>query len=298
MDLVDELRAFVATAQAGSFTGAGEQLGLSNRLMSKYVAELETRLGVRLFQRTTRRVGLTAAGEDLLARAPALLDELDDLIAGMTEGTRGFSGTIRVTAPVTFGEIYFVGMLDRFARDHPDLTIDMRLSDRHLDLAAEGIDVAFRIGRNDMLSLKERKLGTLRMMVVASPAYIGQHGAPQTPGDLITHRCIMDTNRRGSRDWVFQRDGITTTIPMESSFHVNSARAVAQLAAEGRGIAYLPRFALGQMLQDGQLTQVLADYTSEAGNLNAVYLEGRTLPRKVRALIDFAARDLGHVGIL
>ncbi|RYI11423.1 MAG: LysR family transcriptional regulator, partial [Acetobacteraceae bacterium] len=135
MDLIDELRAFVATGQTGSFTVAAEQLGVSNRLTSKYVAGLEERLGVRLLQRTTRKVGLTPAGEDLLARAPALLDDLDDLIGEVSEGSRGFAGVIRISASVTFGETYVTGMIDRFSQRNPALSFDLRLSDRHVDLA-------------------------------------------------------------------------------------------------------------------------------------------------------------------
>ena len=121
MDLVDELRAFVATAQTGSFTAAADQLGVSNRLTSKYVAELEERLGVRLLQRTTRKVGLTPGGETLLAQAPALLDDLEDLLAEVAEESRGLSGTIRISAPVTLGEVYVSDMLGRFARANPGL---------------------------------------------------------------------------------------------------------------------------------------------------------------------------------
>ena len=168
MDLIDELKAFVATAQTGSFTAAAEQLGVSNRLTSKYVAELEGRLGVRLLQRTTRKVGLTPAGEDLLARAPALLDDLDDLIGEVSEGSRGFSGVIRISASVTFGEIYVADMLDRFGRQNPGLRFDLRLDDRHVDLAAEGIDVAFRLGRIDTRSLKARKIGSFRTIFIFS----------------------------------------------------------------------------------------------------------------------------------
>ncbi|GLO80031.1 hypothetical protein MACH23_34520 [Sulfitobacter pontiacus] len=151
MDIVDELKAFVATARTGSFTAGAEQLGVSNRLTSKYVAELEARLGARLLQRTTRKVGLTPAGEDLLARAPAVLDELDALLGAVSEGSRGLSGIIRVSAPVTFGEVYVAGMLARFAEAHPDLTFDLRLDDRYVDLAADGIDLAFRMGVSETL---------------------------------------------------------------------------------------------------------------------------------------------------
>ena len=298
MDIVDELRAFVATAQAGSFTGAADQLGVSNRLTSKYVAELETRLGVRLFQRTTRKVGLTPAGEDLLTRAPALLDDLDNLLSEVSEGSRGFSGVVRISAPVTFGETYVCGMLGRFARHNPDLTLDLRLSDRYVDLATDGIDLAFRLGHSDMLSLKTRKLGAFRSMIVASPGYIADHGAPATPADLANHSCIVDSNRRQPRRWTFLGQGAEIAVTVTGRFHVNSARAAVELAAGGHGIAYAPRFALCEALASGALVPVLEGYEGESGALSAVYLEGRALPRKVRALIDFAAQDITSADVL
>lgn len=292
MDLIDELKAFVATAQTGSFTAAAGQLGVSNRLTSKYVAELESRLGVRLLQRTTRRVGLTPAGEDLLARAPALLDDLDDLIGDVSEGSRGFAGVIRISASVTFGEIWVAGMLERFGRQNPALSFDLRLNDRHVDLAAEGIDVAFRLGRTDTQSLKARKLGSFRSILVASPDYLARRGAPQTPADLAAHDCILDTNRRTPRRWVFGPEGEATAVAVRGRFQVNSARAAVELAAKGQGLAYAPRFALSEALATGQVVPVLPDHPGEASPLSAVYLEGRVLPRKVRALIDFAAEDI------
>ncbi|WP_068302114.1 LysR family transcriptional regulator [Pararhodobacter sp. CCB-MM2] len=298
MDIVDELKAFVATAQTGSFTGAADQLGVSNRLTSKYVAELEARLGVRLFQRTTRRVGLTPAGEDLLARAPALLDELDALLAEVSEGSRGFSGVIRVSAPVTFGEIYVSGMLGRFAAANPELTIDLRLSDRYADLAGEGIDLAIRIGQSDMLSLKTRKLGAFRSLVVASPAYLEAQSRPETLDDLAKARCIVDTNRRMPRRWTFRAGAEEKVVTIQGQFQVNSARAAVQLAAAGFGIAYVPRFALGDTINAGTLVPLLPEYEGETGPISAIYLEGRVLPRKVRALMDFAQKDLAMADIL
>lgn len=298
MDITDELKAFVATAQTGSFTAAADQLGVSNRLTSKYVAELEARLGVRLLQRTTRKVGLTPAGEDLLSRAPALLDDLDALLAEVSEGSRGFSGVIRISAPVTFGELYVVGMLRRFAEANPGLTFDLRLSDSYADLAREGIDLAFRIGRSEMLSLKERRLGELRSRMVASPGYLAAHGRPERPEDLARHACIVDTNRRAPRRWVFAKDGAEVTASIQGKFLVNSARAAAELAAAGLGIAYAPRFAVCDGLADGTLVDVMSAYTGDTIAVNAVYLEGRALPRKVRALIDFAVTDIRTADVL
>lgn len=298
MDIIDELKAFVATAKTGSFTAAADQLGVSNRLTSKYVAELESRLGVRLLQRTTRKVGLTPAGEDLLARAPALLDDLDELLAGVSEGSQGFSGVIRISAPVTFGEIYVARMLGRFTTQNPDLSIDLRLSDSFVDLATDGIDVAFRIGTSDMLSLKSRKLGEIRSVAVASPAYIARNGVPERPESLTAHACILDTNRRLPRRWTFRHDGAEINAEVQGPFMVNSAKAAVELAADGHGICFAPRFAAQQALQSGRLVAVLEDFTGVAVPVSAVYLEGRTLPRKVRALIDFAATDLRASGVL
>lgn len=298
MDLVDKLKAFVATAQTGSFTSAADQLGVSNRLTSKYVADLEAQLGVRLFQRTTRKVGLTPAGEDLLARAPALLDELEALLADVSEGSRGFTGVIRIAAPVTFGEDYIARMLARFAQQNPDLTFDLRLNDGQTDLAKEGIDIAFRIGQSEMLSLKARKLGEFQSMLVASPAYIAAHGAPQTPEALSSYSCIVDTNRRRPRQWRFYKGTAEHDVTVQGRFHVNSARAAVELAVAGLGVAYAPRFALGDALASGSLVHVMKGYAAETGPVSAVYLEGRALPRKVRALIDFAVKDIGFTDML
>ena len=296
MDLIDQLRAFVATVQTGSFTAAAEQMGISNRLTSKYVAELEARLGVRLLQRTTRKVGLTATGEDLLARAPAILDDLEAMISEVSEGSRGFSGVIRVSASVTFGEIWVIGMLERFGQAHPGLSFDLRLNDRHVDLAAEGIDLAFRLGHSETQSLKARKLGTFRSMLVASPDYLARRGVPQTLADLTGHDCIIDTNRRAPRRWVVGPN--LEAVHVQGRFQVNSARAALDLAAKGVGIAYAPEFVLHRALAAGDVVPVLPQVPGEASPLSAVYLEGRVLPRKLRSLIEFAAEDIRAADIL
>lgn len=298
MDSIEQIRAFVATAQSGSFTMAAKQLGVSNRLTSKYVADLEMRLGVRLFQRTTRKVGLTPAGEDLLARAPALLDDYDSMVADLAEGSQALTGALRISAPVTFGEIYVGKMLGRFAELHPDLTCDLRLDDRYVDLAEEGIDLAFRLGRTDMLSVKTRRLGMFHSAVVASPDYLRRHGTPQEPDDLRHHRCIIDTNRRSSKAWTFETAGAVVSVEVKGRFHVNSANAAAGFAADGLGIAYVPRFAVRDALASGRLVPLLPQHRSESSPLNAVYLEGRVLPRKTRALIDFAVADIKQADIL
>lgn len=297
MDLLDGLRAFVAVAETGSFTAAATRLGISNRLSSKYLAELETRLGTRLMQRTTRRVGLTPAGERLLARAPALLDDLDALLAEVTEDTRGFSGTLRISAPVTFGERYVQDMLSRFAAPHPGLTIDLRLNDAHVDLAAGGIDLAFRIGDTAGAALKRRRLGAIRSVLVASPDYLARHGAPAHPADLAQHACIIDTNRADPLRWQFLWAGEALRVTVASRFLVNSAQVARDLALRGQGIAYCPVFVLDDDLAAGRLVRLLPGCEGPPHPLSAVYPGGRSLPRKLRALIDFALADLRARGL-
>jgi len=298
MDLIDGLKAFVATAQSGSFTAAAARMGISNRLTSKYVAELEARLGVRLLQRTTRKVGITPAGEQLLQRAPALLEDLDALLADVSEDSRGFSGMLRISAPVTFGEVYVQDMLRRFRALHTDLTIDLRLTDQHVDLASDGIDLALRIGAPMVSALNARLLGRFPSVLVAAPDYLARHGTPETPEDLMDHACIVDTNRRGAGGWNFRKDGTDHTVHVPSRFMVNNAQVTRDLALAGEGIAACPQFVLRGDLESGRLVPLLTSYEVETLPLSAVYLEGHKVPLKVRALIDFARKDVAQSGLL
>ena len=291
MDLLDCLRAFVATAQAGSFSQAAERLGISNRLTSKYVAALEERLGVRLLQRTTRRVGITPEGEDLLRRAPALIDDIDDLLVSFTEEGRGLSGSLRVSAPVTFGQTHVQALLRGFAMSHPDLVIDLQLDDAYIDLAARGVDVAFRIGESNQRSLVTRKLGTISSIMLASTDYIARRGAPESPGDLLRHDCIVDTNRRDAMHWPLEIDGRTEEFPVHARFMVNSAQVALDLAREGLGISFCPRFVIGADMKAMGLVQVLPGYSNPTSPVSMVWLEGRVLPRKVRSLIDYVVAE-------
>ncbi|MDK3018574.1 LysR family transcriptional regulator [Pseudodonghicola flavimaris] len=298
MDVVDQLRAFVATAQTGSFTAAAEYLRISNRLTSKYVAELEQRLGVQLFQRTTRKVGLTPAGEDLMTRAPALLDDLDHLLADVSQGSRGLTGLIRISAPVTFGELYLADMLGRFSTLHPGLTVDLRLEDRYIDLATDGIDIVFRIGETDRLSLKLRKLGELQSFLVASPDYLAQHGTPQTPEELVQHTCIIDTNRRNPSRWELRSEDRQVSVKIEGRFYVNSARAACALAVSGMGIAFSPRFSVKDELAAGRLVRLPMPFAGVKVPISAAYLESQMMSHKTRAVIDFAVADIVTADIL
>jgi DNA-binding transcriptional LysR family regulator len=291
MDLVDGIRVFVAAVETGSFSGAAARLGMSPKLASKYMAELESRLGAQLLQRTTRRLGLTAAGERLMGRAPDWLDLLEDMTGDLREVGRGLSGTLRVSAPVTFGELFVQPMLRRFRAPHPDLEIDLRLSDSFVDLAADGIDVAIRIGRLDDSALIARKLGQSGLLLVASPGYLAEHGAPQTRDALTHHLCIRDTNMRGDGAWPLTVGGEIQRITVAGHYLVNSARMARDLAISGEGIALCPDYIVRDDLAAGRLSHVLCDVSGPRLDIHAVHLSQRRLARRSRALLDFLASD-------
>ena len=289
MDLLNGLRAFVATAQTESFTEAATRLGISNRLTSKYVAQLEEYVGTRLLQRTTRKVGLTAAGEELLSRAPVLLDELDDLMGTVSEKTKGLSGELRIATSVDFGTLFINDILSAFCCAHPNISLDLRLKEEHVDLAAEGIDLAFRVGTPEIATLKTRKLGEITSMLVASPEYLAIHGEPENLEQLAEHKCIIDSNRKDFNRWRFyNNDKEYSFHPRNKKIQVNSARLATDWAKQGRGIALVPSFVLHDALKDGSLIPILKNFKTSNHPVYAVYLETRVMSKKVRALIDFA----------
>jgi DNA-binding transcriptional LysR family regulator len=292
MDLVDGMRVFVAAAEVGSISGAASRLGMSSKLASKYIAELEARLGTQLMQRTTRRLGLTAAGEQLVHRAADWLDQLEDMTGDLQEARKGLSGTLRVSAPVTFGELLVQPLLRAFRSQNPNLVIDLRLSDRFVDLAAEGIDLAIRIGQLDNSALIARRLGSTGLLIVAAPDYLGRHGRPEDMDSLSGHSCIRDTNLRGDGAWPLSDAQGTKRVTVSGPFLVNSARMARDLAVAGEGIALCPDYIVEEDLGLGRLEHVLPRIRGPVLDIHAVFLGQRRLARRTRAFLDFVAIHL------
>lgn len=292
MDLIDGMRVFVASVETGSFSGAAARLGMSPKLASKYIGELETQLGTQLVHRTTRRLGLTAAGEQLMARAPDWLSELEEMTGELRETGRGLSGTLRVSAPVTYGELLILPLMRRFRALHPDLVIDLRLSDRFVDLAAEGIDVAIRIGRLDASALIARKLGQTSLLLVAAPVFLERFGRPDKLDQLSRHVCIRDTNMRSDGAWPLSEGGQVHRIAVSGPFLVNSARLARDLAVEGEGIALCPDYMVQPDLDAGRLEHILPQVCGPKLDIHAVFIGQRRLARRTRAFLDFAAENL------
>lgn len=290
MDLVDGMKTFVAAVETGSFTAAADRLGISKKLVSKYVAQLEDRLGVRLLHRTTRKLSLTEAGQGYYARCADLIEEIEALATSMRTEGEGLCGTLRISAPSSFGELYVLPLVRDFGALHPDLTIDLRLNDRYVDLAEEGFDLAIRIGAMEDSSMISRRLATAEMWVVATPDFLRSHGTPQVPGDLANFNCIRDTNMRAGQAWPFTVNGQSQRIAVDGKFLVNSATATRRLALGGHGLALCPDYVISADVAAGRLIRVLADFAVPALDIRAVFLNPRHMPVKQRMFMDFLSR--------
>lgn len=291
MDSLDGLRTFVSTVEAGSFTAAADRLGMSKKLASKYVAELEERIGVKLLQRTTRTLSLTSAGQKYYPRCVALLAEFDAMAAELREDDTGLSGTIRVSAPVTFGEMFLEADLAGFRSQHPDLTIDLRLNDRYVDLVSEGFDLALRIGSLEDSGLLSRRLNITNLIAVATPEYLEASGIPQHPSELVNHNCVRDSNFRTGTHWPFQINGQEQKIVVDGKLVVNSTTAVRNAVLRHEGIGLCPCYAVSDHIDRGTLRRLLPEFQSSQLGIQLVFTDARRLPARTRALIDYLVQN-------
>lgn len=293
MDRIETMQAFVAVADEGSFTAAASKLGLSNRLVSKYVQALEARLEVQLLARTTRSVSLTDVGHAYLSRCRPLLEQVEDLDAAVQDRHAALSGPIRITAPTGFGSVRLPGALASFMAAHPNVEIDLRLTDTRVALVEEGIDLAVRIGKLQDSSLVARRLAAMPLIVCAALAYLERRGRPDHPSALATHDCLIDENQRDASAWRFGSGGNETTVRVSGPCRANSPAALAALALDGIGVARCPKYVVEAAVADGLLEELFADARTEDMGLYAVYPPNRHLTARVRALIDHLVGSFG-----
>ncbi|MBQ4826024.1 LysR family transcriptional regulator [Leisingera sp. HS039] len=293
MDKLDCMRTFAAVAAQSSFTSGALQLGISTKLASKYVARLEEQLGAQLLNRTTRKVTLTDTGRAYLERCLPLLDQFDELEDVVQLRQQELAGPVRITAPTGFGSRELVEALQPFQQMHPKVTVELVLSDRHLPILEEGVDLAVRFGTLKDSTLVARKLCAMRLVVVASPAYLAAQGTPAEPETLATHNCLLQMTSPQPDAWTFGRKDRQRTIIVGGSFRANSPRAVAHMASSGLGIARCPHYTALPFLQDGRLQVLFEKQETDPITLYAVYPPSRHLTARIRALIDHLAAYFG-----
>lgn len=291
MDVINGMRAFVAVAQSGSFTVAAKRLGYSRALVSKYVGQLEARLSVRLLNRTTRRVTLTEAGQNYLARATDLLEDFDALEVEAQRGQEVVSGHLKISAPETYAKMFFPKMLEVFLARYPRVSVDLLVSDRFVNLVEEGFDVAVRIGALEESSLVARRVGQMHPVICASPDYLTKFGTPTRPTELENHTCLLDGNMRGGDRWPFQIDGKLVRMPVHGRLRMSSADIMREMVLRGSGIGLCLSFLVERDLEEGKLVRLFGDFETDGMGIHAVYPHRQHLPAKVRAFVDHLAES-------
>jgi DNA-binding transcriptional LysR family regulator len=290
MDRFAAMQVFARVVEHGSFAKAAERLSISTSACSRYVADLEAHLDVRLLNRTTRRLSLTESGQTFYERCVQVLTDLAEAEQSAAMSTARPRGTLKLTCGISFGVRHVARLVGMFVARHPEVRFDVQLSDRFVDLVEEGFDLAIRIGESPTQNLIARKLGETRLVPCAAPEYLRERGAPATPADLAQHACLTYEYLPQRGTWRFQdRAGGEHAVRVAGPVHANNGDLLAAAAVEGIGIAMEPDFIVDADVAAGRLVRVLPDYVPAPTNVYAVYPSRRHLSAKVRAFVDFLA---------
>ena len=288
MSQLENLNNFIRIVEANGIGRAAQQMDIAKSAVSRRLSELEEHFGVKLFNRTTRKISLTEAGHTCYQHALGILDAMGELESQLSHEQRQLKGTLNVALPLDFALEQMVELVDEFKQRHPQLQLNLDLSDRVIDVVASGVDLAIRVsaGLPDS-SLQARTLAAGKAVLVASPGYLQQFGAPKSPQDLIEHSFIRYPNDSASHVTLQDTQGQIVQAAIRSDIVINSGRFIAELAVLGRGIAFQPEFICKRALQQGTLMQVLPGFSSPVGHVHAVYPKSKFVPAKVRVFIDF-----------
>jgi DNA-binding transcriptional LysR family regulator len=294
LDRLTSLQVFAKAATTGSFSAAGRAMGISQTMVTKHIAALEARLGVKLFHRSTRRLSITEAGRSYLEASERILTDMDAVEAAISADRIEPRGLLRLNAPVSFGTRRIAPLLTEFAKQHPHVKVELGLNDRLVDLAEEGWDLAIRIGSLSDSSLIARRIAPCRTVICAAPAYLKAHGTPRTVSELSDHNCLGYTLSRltGVGHWTFGAKS-EVAIKVFGNLRANNGDALLAAAVAGQGIIYQPSFIVADDLRSGALVALKLDQpTIELGGIYAVLLPNRHPAAKVRAFIDFIAAHI------
>ena len=279
---------FVAVAETTSFTGAAKKLSTSVAQISRRVSGLEDRLAVKLLNRTTRKVSLTEAGQLYYQQCKHLVEGLELAELAVTQMQTTPKGLIKVTAAVTYGELYLAPLLHKFIEEYPQVDLELILTNQKLDLIEQGVDVAVRLGHLEDSSLMAKRLSSRQLFVCASPDYLERSGEPHTLSELANHQCLV-----GSVEyWRFKEGKRDRTLKVSGKIRCNSGIALLDAAKRGLGLVQLPDYYVQEALDSGELVEVLTGYRDEREGIWALYPQSRNLSSKVRLLIDFLAKEL------
>jgi DNA-binding transcriptional LysR family regulator len=297
MDRLSEMEAFATVVDQGGFTDAAKKLGISKSAVSKHVSSLEARLGARLLNRTTRRVSPTEIGLAYYDRARRVLNDAGEADALVTAMQSAPSGTLRVSVATDFGVNHLSPILGRFLHSYPDITVNMVLNNRYVELISEGFDLAVRIGDLEDSSLRARKLAETHKQMIASPAYLEEYGRPQRIDDLNEHKLLHYSNQANGSVWKLTApSGEKRQVRSAGWLTVNDGQSLLTAACNGLGIAFLPDFLYADAMKAGKLVPAIEGLAPEVQGIYAVYPPGRYTQPKVRAFIDFLVESFREKG--
>ena len=292
MDLFNAMEVFNRVARLESFSAAARDLGMSKTAVSRHVSDLEHTLGVRLLNRTTRRMSLTEAGQACVVRSAEILTEIEELRNSVQNMHREPAGLLRVTAAVTFGHCSLAPVIADFLAEYPEIDVQLDLTNRFVDIVEEGFDLA----ELQNSSLMSRALVPVKRYACASPSYIERRGEPATPEDLALHACVVFLTHATEARWQFSGPGGEHSVTVSDRLRVNSMEAAARAVCDGVGIGVLPDYAVHRQLASGELRRVLTGYGIEGGQIYALYPHRHHLSAKVRVFIDYLLAALGNDG--
>jgi DNA-binding transcriptional LysR family regulator len=287
MDRLAAMETFVLVVDSGSFSAAARRLNVGQPAVSKLVAQLEDRLGVKLLVRTTRGLTATEAGLNYYERARRSIEEADEAELAARGASSGLAGKLRICAAVTFARIHLMPRLPEFLARHPDLEMEVVLDDRNVDLVQEGIDIGLRMGRLADSSLTARRIASGRHAVLGTPAYFERAGEPTVPGDLIAHEAVIYAQRGGGAVWTFRRDGAELTVTLKGRLRVTAAEGVRAAVLANAGIVIASEWMFTPEIADGTIKAVLLEWELPAIDLWAVFPAGRTATTKARTFTNF-----------
>ena len=293
IDIVTGMRVFTAVVDAGSFAGAADKLDLSRGMATRYVAQLEAHLGVRLLNRTTRKLSLTEAGSDYCQRATQVLAMVEEAETSVAQEALVPRGTLRVTSSQAFGVRHLGWAITEYLQRYPGIQVDVTLNDRVVDLVEEGFDLAIRVATRIDPGLVARKLTRARVVACASPGYLKKHGAPKSPEELAGHNCLAYAYSSLQNEWHFRRKGVVRKVRVSGNLRGNNGDILSTAAIEGLGVILHPTFLVYEALRERKLVRILPDWEIDDLTVFAVYPNRKFLPPKVRSFIDFLAARFG-----
>jgi DNA-binding transcriptional LysR family regulator len=294
MDQFKQISTFVEVVAKGSLSAAARAEGIAPAMIGRRLDALERRLGVKLLQRTTRKIALTDEGTAFLEDCQRILTELETAESSVAERSAKASGHLTISAPAGFGRQHVAPLIPSFLAEHKDVAVTLNLNDRVVDLIGEGVDVAIRIAALSDSSLVGVKLADNQRVVVASPTYLKRHGTPRTLADLSKHNCLPISSDGSQRGWTFRQNGKNLTLKVGGNMECNDGEVLLHWALNGKGLAWRSMWEVGSEIESKQLVSVLDEFAAPGSDIYAVFAQRNHLPLRIRAFVDFLRQAYGR----